>query len=1167
MSPWFVLFVSLVYLGLLFAIAWRGDRRAPPAAGTRYGNLLYCLSLGVFCTSWTFYGAVGTAAMAGWDFLSIYTGPILLFTVGSPIITKIIRIAKQQNSVSIADFMAARYGKSQSVAATVTIVAVLGLTPYLALQLKAITASFNILTAFEPDTPLLPLTAGNSTDTALYLAGAMALFAILFGMRTINASEHHRGLMQAIAFESVIKLLAALSVGIAITFFLGDGGPMRFLRDTGTVPAVSSPFLSFNPATFLSITFLSFFGIICLPRQFHVTIVENTDVSGVRLAAWAFPAYLVGMNLFVVPIALAGLAEFGSAATADTFMVTIPLVKGAGFLALFSFLGGLSAGSSMIIVGSLALSTMISNDLIAPILIRRQTHQTNIGSLAPKLLRVRRLSVIAVLALAYAYNRLIGPAYPLSAIGTVSFAAVAQFGPALLLGLFWRTGHRNGALAGIGAGFLVWFYTLVLPSFVAAGWVSRDLLQDGPWHLAWLRPEHLFGQTVLDPVTHASLWSLGINLVCYVIVSLLSHPTRNDRRQANAFFFAASPRLNAKTMPADSHVTVGDLKRLASAFIGTERADTLYALYLGETAKDRPTKTLPDAYLEQASLHCLRFTERLVAGAIGTASAKIIVASALNHSTITKADAIVMLDQASRAIRVNHALLTATLENISQGICVFDENLRLRAWNSRFIILNDLPPDLVRVGTALTEIVRFNAARGEYGKDARIGNMLDRRFGAFERTLDIYERHRPDGTILEVATNPMPDGGFVATFTDVTERHRAAAALRAANEGLEQRVLERTEALASAKADAERANQSKTRFLAAASHDLLQPLHAARLFTSALADRTVDPLVGKIDTSLRSVETLLGSLLDVSKLDSGATRVDIGCFPLDDLLDTLCAEFEAIAEERGLGFTLVPTRLAVQSDPALLRRILQNFVSNAIRYTPEGRVLVGCRRRGDRLRIEIHDTGIGIPADKRDDVFLEFKRFAPETQGSEKSLGLGLAIVDRIARLLGHPIDVASTEGKGSCFAVTVPLAPRPQEMPPAELSKRARGLKDARILCLDNEPAILDGMRALLGGWGCDVRIASSEIEAEAHLNDAIPDILIVDYHLDHGETGLTALNALASILGHHPVATLVLTADHTDETKRRISAAGHEILYKPIRPAALRAMLGRMMQVREGG
>ena len=467
----------------------------------------------------------------------------------------------------------------------------------------------------------------------------------------------------------------------------------------------------------------------------------------------------------------------------------------------------------------------------------------------------------------------------------------------------------------------------------------------------------------------------------------------------------------------------------------------------------------------------------------------------------------------------------------------------------------------MRVGTSLEEIVRYNEARGEYGQ-GQFDTLLDRLSAPDRRDRpDVYERRRPDGTMLEVSTSPLPSGGFVAVYTDVTERYRAAAALREANEALEARVGERTLALSAAKAEAERANLGKTRFLAAAGHDLMQPLQAARLFLSALAERSPDHAVTQIDASLNSVEHLLGELVEVSKLDSGVTTPSFADFRLADVLKPLAEEFSALAGAQGLAFRAMPCSAAVRSDPALLRRILQNFLANALRYTVRGRILLGCRRRGRDVVVEVWDTGPGIPEGKLRDIFLEFHRLE-QGKGRGEGLGLGLAIVERLAGLMGHAVDVRSRPGRGSCFSVRLPVATAPAASvaPGVRAQRRFDG---ALVVFVENEAAIAGAMVELLAGWSCEVVAAPTAEDALARLGGRRPDVLLSDYHLDDGRTGLEALALMLARLGPAVPAALI-TADRDPGLRAAAEAAGYRLLHKPVRPGALRALLAQMLAER---
>ena len=675
----------------------------------------------------------------------------------------------------------------------------------------------------------------------------------------------------------------------------------------------------------------------------------------------------------------------------------------------------------------------------------------------------------------------------------------------------------------------------------------HGLLVGGPFDIAALSPVALFGSR-LDPLTHATAWSLLPNIAAYVIVSLLSVPDRAERQQAERF-------VTLKTSPLEHDrparaASFGDLHRLATRFVGPERTEAALGP-LGQL----------DELPGRVTLEAIDLAERLIASAIGAASARVVVAGLITGRRISRSDARDLIDDASRAILARHEIMRDALENVRQGICVFDADMRVELWNQPFLTLLDLTPSMVRVGTPLAEIVGYNEARHEYG-NGEFDSLLARlRNPARIGRPDLYERRRPDGTVLEVATNPLPSGGFVTVYTDVTERHRAAEALRAANELLEERIDERTVALVAAKAEAERANLGKTRFMAGVGHDLLQPLQAARLFLSALSERVSDPAVGQIDASMHSVEHLLGELLEVSKLDSGVTTPEAADFAVMDVLGPLGAEFAVLAREHGLDLRVVPSTAAVRSDPALLRRILQNFLVNAVRYTPRGRILLGCRRKGSDLEIAVWDTGVGIPEDKLREIFVEFHQLESPTSDRGQGLGLGLAIVERLAGLLGHPIDVRSRPGLGSCFAVRVPRAAVAAAKPRRDA--RGHALAGTVVLLVENDPAIAAAMTDLLGGWSCRVLAAGDAEGAVALLAEATPDVVVSDFHLDRG-TGIEALAAVAGRLGYAPPAAII-TADRDPAIAAAAAAAGARLLHKPVRPGALRALLAQLLAERQ--
>ena len=1162
---WVVIAVALGYIGLLFLVASYGDRIRRLGGEGRSRLLIYPLSLAIYCTSWTFFGSVGSASRTGYEFLTIYIGPVLMVGLFSPLIVRIVRLAKAQNITSIADFIAARYGKAQAVAATVALIAIIGTVPYIALQLKAVSFSLEtILAHIRPGGGATPPVFG---DIALFAALAMAIFAVLFGTRHIDATEHQDGLMLAIAAESLVKLFAFLAVGIFVTFWM-FGGPSALLQ-AAREHVHSAAIFTWDPRfdTFFATTLLSFVAIILLPRQFHVAVVENHNEDEIKRAAWLFPLYLVLINLFVVPIAIAGLLTFpGNSVDGDMFVLALPLQAGSNLFTMIAFVGGLSAATAMVIVESVALSIMVSNDLVMPLVLQRRegliAGRENVGSL---LLIIRRLAIFLIVALAYMYYRYAGDAQ-LAAIGLLSFAAVTQLAPAFFGGLVWRSATAGGAIAGMSAGILVWAYTLLLPSFADVGFIGKHILAEGPWGIAMLRPQHLFGLN-LPPLVHGVVWSLAINVLAYIGFSLRREPTPIERLQANLFV----PTEFAPMAPSF---------RLWRSAVTVEELTMTVARYLGEERTRHDFESFADAHRislepkDEADFRLIRYAEHNLASAIGAASSRLVLSLLLRKRTVSTKAALKLLDDANTAIQYNREILQTALDHVRQGIAVFDKDLQLICWNRQFGDILDLPPSLIRVGIGLAELLRFNARRGGIAPD-RIDEFLHQQIARYVSGSEPFlERFAAPDVVIEVRANRMPDGGTVTTFTDITASVAAAEALERSNETLERRVHERTEeltllnvALARAKGEADAANISKTKFLAAASHDILQPLNAARLYVASLVERGGNEdgrLVGNIDASLEAVEEIFGALLDISRLDTGAMRPDFASFRIDDLMRQIALEFAPLAAAKELDVTFVPCGCVVRSDRRLLRRLIQNLVSNAIKYTPSGRVLVGCRRRGDFLRIDVYDTGVGIPEGKQRDVFVEFHRL---DQGARiaRGLGLGLSIVERVARVLGTPVTVTSTVGRGSQFTVTVPISTAmPVTLPAREDVRVDPGqLAGITALCIDNEPAVLDGMETLLCGWGCRVVKAPDLAVAMAAIADGpkTPNGLLVDYHLDHG-TGIEAIAALRRICGDLPA--ILITADRSPAVREQARAEAIQVLNKPVKPAALRALLAQWRALR---
>ncbi|MCS6877388.1 MAG: sensor histidine kinase [Geminicoccaceae bacterium] len=688
--------ISLAYLAFLFALASWGDRRAEQGRSVIANPYIYTLSLAVYCTAWTYFGSVGVAAGQGVGFLPVYLGPTLLALLFLGPVRKILLIAKAYGITSIADFASARYGKSGAVAGLVTIVALVGSIPYISLQLKAVATGIELLLAHDGADAQGALGA----DSALLVALVLAAFSILFGTRHIDATEHHQGMVLAIAFESIVKLLCFLAVGVFVTWvlFAGPSDLLARAEAAGIVDRLHFSATRLGYADWFLLTLLSAFAVLLLPRQFQVVVIENLEIGHLRRASWMFPCYLLIINLFVLPIALAGLILGGTVAEADSFVLRLPLVHGQGWLAIVAFLGGLSAATAMVIVETVAVSTMISNDLVMPLLLRiRSLGLAQRPDLTGLILGVRRAGILLAIAGGYLFFHSVGEAMGLVSIGYIAFAGVAQFAPLLLLGIAWKGANRNGAVVGLLAGFSVWLYTLVLPSFVTAGVLPESLLREGPFGVALLRPTALFGLEGLHPVAHCTLWSLSANTGLLVLVSLLTRASDLERLQAILFVDVEQSRRTPRLWRGEAKV--GALEELLVRFLGRPAAE---AIWRAETARrGRPLD--PD---EPADAGLVERAERQLARAIGAASARAVVASAVRGESIGPDALLEILDETQKVIEYSRRL-----EQKSQELEA--ATAELRHANERLRELDRLKDDFLatvshELRTPLTSIRSFS---------------------------------------------------------------------------------------------------------------------------------------------------------------------------------------------------------------------------------------------------------------------------------------------------------------------------------------------------------------------------------------------------------------------------------------------------------------------------
>jgi Na+/proline symporter/signal transduction histidine kinase/CheY-like chemotaxis protein len=1180
MSPSILFIAVFIYIMFLFGLARWGDRQQFSEHSIVRHPAVYALALGVYCTSWTFYGLVGTASEQGWRFLPILLGPILLFTIGYPLLERIRRVTRQEHIHSIADFIASRYGKRQGVAATVSLVVLLAIIPYIALQLKAVS-----------DTLLL--TIGDnflaSQDITFLIAVSMIVFSLLFGARRLDMSGYHSGLMSAIAFESVVKIGVLVVIAVfALSWLPSDA--FKPSADVFTTDIFTANHMFADKPSWLRFfieTVLAMCAVFCLPRMFHVTFVECLSKEHLKKSRWLFVSYLIIISLCVLLIASVGNTLFYGelAVNGDNYVIALPLMKDLSWLALLAFLGGFSAATAMIIVATITLSQMFSNDVILPLLVRRRNATNQTSDFSRSLIIARRLMVLFVVLSAYLYQIILAENVALTSIGLIAFALVVQLAPGILFGLYWRKGNAYGLYAGLVVGLSLWFYTLMIPLLVNAGLISPFVLEDGLFGLAWLKPESLFGLSFGDSFTRGVMISLGANIIFYCWYSFTSNENFSDRVQANAF-----TNLEKTVYKPYQDINLEDLYRLLQEFLGTKMTESLFdECGQGVTANDK--------------LSLIEKSQKMLGGIVGIASSQTMLSSLHTGQKLAVEDVVNLFGETTKALRFNQEVMFASFENISSGISVVDSDLKFIAWNHRYETMFDYPDGMLKIGLHVADVMRYNGERGLLG-DGNIDDLIRKRLSLMS-TANAYRviRAHSDDMIIEIKGRPLPNGGYVTTYDDITEFIIAQRQLEDANLNLEKRVQERTEKieeinhdlvqeierrgqveseLRAAKHLADDANASKTKFLALASHDIMQPLNAANLYASALQDgKEYDPnLVEQLKSAIQNTESIISSLLEISRLESVVLAPNLESFSLHRLLSNLVGE--AMVQLPGdLEIRYCKTSLNVRSNKHYLRRILQNFISNAVKYTQTGRVLVGCRRiygdstQQEMVEICVIDNGVGISEQECTAIFDDFYRSQRQQQQDIiPGIGLGLSVVKRFSDLLQHQIRCRSELNHGSCFSIRVPIISdavidEGTAVVSGLVDKPQDQLKDLRVIYIDDDPQNLLATSTLLKHWHCDVSLFERVEEVTSYANTAPPpDVILMDYQLGNVKVNgvLLAEQLIVSWQARFgeniSVPVCIISAATDVDLSTIVAKAGFELLRKPLKPAKLRALLAQFGQ-----
>jgi sigma-B regulation protein RsbU (phosphoserine phosphatase) len=975
--------IILAYLCFLFVVAAIAERYGRRLLAPRLKTATYVLAISVYCTAWTFYGSVGLAANRGLEFLTIYLGPALIALLWPTILRKLVRVAKEQRITTISDFIGSRYGKSASLGTLVAALVVCGMIPYIALQLKAVSVSFQMMIGADS------LLSG--FDPSLLIAGTLALFGIFFGARNLDFTRQQTGLMTAVAVESIVKLIAFLLVGSYVTWWLFGGFGDIFTRVAADprwadlLTLGSSPTASY--ARWTAMLLISMMAVILLPRQFHVLVVQNPRERDVQTAAWAFPLYLLAINVFVLPIAFAGLLELKSSAAADSFILALPLQAGAGFVAVTVFLGGFSAATAMIVVDSLALSKMISNDIVLPIILRRRRfEEVYWASLAST-----RLGILVVVALGFIWARMEAGQLLLVEMGLLSFIAVSQCAPAVLFGLYWRRGTRKGAFAGISLGFALWFYTLIIPALVREGIFAPSLLAEGPLGIGWLRPTALFGLTGLDSISHGVFWSLFVNVGAYLLVSVGTTQDADERSQAAAFVGVAQ----AEPARVPAILSVPEIERLLHLYVPSDEAHAILTELLG--GKSPRELSLPDL-LDMR----IRF-ERMLAASLGAAAARYIVEDRFTISTGEAKQLVESFQTMQRSLGKSERLLASVVESVED--CIFTTDI-----DGRLITINPAGRRLLGHPAGLAEILTYRDVLDEADR-RQVGPAIERAIGdgrawlgnvnGLTRGRRRFPAHLAITCVFDARGQLLGTVGVLRDLTDQVATQR--------------RLIQR-EKLA-----------SLGEMAAGMAHEIRNPLGGIKMATNLLSSGAIDDkrisqeMAQSIMSGIAEIETIIADLLDYAR----ETRLDCQDYALHRVLAPVVEACAAEGAERGVRVLVsrLDDEVVISVDGPRLRQVFANVMKNAVEAaerTPEASVIVSLYRRQTAAVVEIADNGVGIEPEHREKIFLPFYTTKPT------GTGLGMAIVKKIMDLHGGEIDIDSIPGRGTTVRLIIPRSPMP---------------------------------------------------------------------------------------------------------------------------------------------
>lgn len=1170
-AEWIVFFTSVVFILMISSVMGFADRNKNSPAMVLLRPAIYALTSALFLSTTFIYRLYDMTLAEGWNSIAIALGPLLLVALGLPFIKRMAKVIRIQHIKSLPDFLSTRYGKKYSISILPSIILLVLSVLLMGVQIWYLNYSTDIVITFIDEIfvhdhgdvfvlhTLTPISGAFKPALILFL-----IFAAIVAVRSIRTRTGTDGLVFAIAMTALAVFTLMAIYFIYFVYMEFDGvidvvNKFNILNDQTDIIKQD-----FSTIHFIVLLFLVTFTFIASPWQFQIIFTENSHGQELDVLRKTFVPFFMVFFFLVLMVCLAVIIIFNGKYF-DYALLSASFLKNNIYMGVFLYFISLIATILLIIIETLAISTMVSNDLVLPLIIR------NIGQ--ERFARIRtensisllkRGLVLATLILAYISYIY----FPYTGYDEhLTYAAnilLFQLAPALVAGIYWDRATAKGVFAGITAGIIMWFFTIIIPLAVENSILSEDILTYGLWGVSWLRPTALLGLN-LDIYSHAALWSIGANILFFCIISIAFMPDADEVVQNRLFSDVRENTENPELREWQRNTILYDFQKMVGQYVGQDIAEIRFKRFSEK-------ENIPYRLNEFANVKFIKFAQQQLAGAIGASSARFVMALVMERKKNRAHSTLKLLDEASELIHLNRELLQSAIDNINQGICVLDENLKLTSWNKAFLSILNIPPDILEQSSSFELILEYCAQRGDFG-EGEIPNLVAERilnYVVLKKT--VRETIAETEQIIEVTSSYMPEGGCVITFDNVTVQVVATNELEGMNANLEQRVEDRTDELTTlnsqlvkAKTEAEQANIDKTRFLAAASHDISQPMNAARLYSSALLEQDMSDKAGQIaqnlDLSLTSVEEILVALLDISRLDSGVYKAEMSHFGLNDLFEQLYIEFKPLADKKGLDFRYVATSYSVLSDRRHLRRILQNYISNAIKYTETGKVLFGCRKKASQIRVDIYDTGQGVAPFQVKTIFKEFKRLESGMRVAQ-GVGLGLSIVDRISIMIDAKLEVDSKVDEGSRFSCFVDegevskIIASSANKPIISRNK----LGPLNIVCIDNELEILNALETLLGNWGVKGIYTETSKDAlqEIEQRGIVPDAIIADYHLNF-ENGVFAIEKIRWQIDH-PIKAILVTADRSEQVVKVCQAKDITLMYKPVKPAILRAILTRI-------